>query len=898
MKLSGRVFRALLRMYPAAFRQQYGEGMAELFMARAERARSRGPGAVVGLWLATVLDTLVAASAEHVEVTGSFLRTAFAPAGVLSDVRGGMKRLARTPGASALTVLLLAVGIAGNVALFAAVDALLVQAPPGIGDPGRVVEVNRSVASFPELSFQEFVGMRDNIVSLESIAVWKAVSMAVVREGAGRQMLGMHVSDEYFAVMGARPPRGRSFTRAETEDGGGQAVVVISDHLWRMDLGAAPDAIGQTLLVNRIAHTIVGIGPADFRGHLGPVRVDVWVPLGTHPNFLRWRDSWSANWMQGVGRLAEGVTIGAAAPEINGVLARIREGRADGATRRTISLERLGSVPAGERDIIGSFLGLLMLLGLLALAVLCANVGGMVLARGMSREREIAVRLALGAGRGRVVRQFLVESGLLALAGGIGGVWLAFAGLELAQTALVARLPLAVSLTLSAGVPAIVFAFAVGLATVVVTGLVPALRLVRDDLVVSLKGDGGGGGSAGTGRLRKLLLGSQMAASTLLLVVAALFMRSLQRAGDIDIGFVAEDVQVRTVNLESEGYVDPEAALTVLRRFQDAVAAIPGVEQTALGTDLPMDGGRSTTSVRPEGVEGDDGLVFIDRASVGPGYFEVLAIPVTAGRGFEDSDVRGGEPVAVVSRVLADLLWPGESPVGKPLDFSIGAARPVRHTVVGVVGDVLNVSATTPMRPMVYSVLGQHLDNGASARNLDKEVYLVVKTVDSGASLTGQIRTALLSVDPRLSEAPVLSLARATALGLLPQRMAGAIAGAFGLLTVLLAGVGLYGTIAFEVGRRTREIGIRMALGADRGGLVGGVLKETVGLAAPGFVIGMLAAYWVGRMAYAFLLGIPAGDPFAFGGVAALLIAVVVIASWMPALKASRIDPADALRHE
>lgn len=885
MSMSSRVYRILLRAYPGSFRRQYGEDMSEMFRARASRAHEHGVGAVARLWLSTIRDTLVAAPAERVEEFGSVVGAVFDPAGAIADVRDSVRRLVRTPAASALTVMLLAVGIAGNVALFTVVNTLLIQTPPGIGDAGRAVEVMGQVRSMrsTSLSYPEFAGLRDNVSSLETIAAWNSWPMAVVREGAGRRLLGMFVSDGYFAAMGAQPARGRGFTRAETEGEGGAPLVVVSDRFWRTYLRADPDAIGKTLLVNRVVHTIVGVGPSEFRGHMGPVGVDLWVPLSMHPNYSARRDLWSTSWLEGVGRLAPNASIEQARVDALGVFERVREGRSDVTEGKSVSVNRLASVPADGRGIVGAFLGLLMLFGILALAVLCANVGGMVLARGMSREREIAVRLALGAGRARVIRQFLVESVILAVVGGAAGVWLASAGLAFAEGAITPVLPVPVSLTVASGLPVLVFAVVVALGTLLVTGLVPALRLVRENVVLGLKGDGGGG-SADTGRLRKLLVGGQMAASTLLLVVAALFVRSLQVAGDIEAGFESEGVYLTTLNLEAEGYGTPEVALPVLERLQEAVASIPGVERVALASDVPMDMSRSTSGVRLEGSETDNDWIQVDKSEVGGGYFEVLGIPIEAGRGLDESDVRGGVPVVVLSSDLAQRLWPNQTATGRQLEY--GGAL---HTVVGVVGGVLNESATDPMRPMVYTALAQHFE---------KDVELMVKAREGGANLGGQIRSALLSVDPQLSEAPVRSLATVASLGLLPQTLAGGIAGAFGLLTVILAAVGLYGTIAFEVSRRTREIGVRMALGAKRKGLVVGVLKDTVRLAAPGFVVGMLAAYGVGRLAYSFLLGIRSGDPVAFGGVAMLLTTVVVFAAWVPALMASRVHPAEALRHE
>lgn len=886
MTTSSRMYRILLRAYPPSFRRQYGADMSEMFGVRAARARKRGMGALVRLWLSTIWDTLVAAPAERLESIGAVMGALFDLTGAIADVRDSVRRLLRTPAASTLTVLLLAVGIAGNVALFTVVNTLMIQAPAGIGDAGRAVEVMGAVRSMrsTSLSYPEFAGLRDNVGSLETVAAWNSLPMAVVREGAGRRLLGMFVSDGYFAAMGAQPVRGRGFTRVEAEGDGGAPLIVISHRFWRTQLEADAAAVGQTLLVNRVVHTIVGIGPAEFRGHMGPVGVDLWVPLSMHPNYSARRDLWSTSWLEGVGRLAADASIEEARVEANGVFERVRQGRPDVTEGKTVSVNRLGSVPADGRGIIGAFLALLMFFGVIALAVLCANVGGMVLARGMAREREIAVRLALGAGRARVVRQFLIESVILALVGGAAGIWLASAGLTFAAGAITPVLPIPVSLTLESGVPVLVFTIVVALGTLVVTGLVPAMRLVRDNVVLGLKGDGGGGGSVDTGRMRKLLVGGQMAASTLLLVVAALFVRSLQVAGDIDVGFEAEGVYLTTLNLEAEGYGDPDVALPVLQRLSDAVAAIPGVERVALASDLPMDMSRSTSGVRLEGSESDDDWFQVDKSEVGPGYFETLGIPIEVGRGFDDGDARGGDPVVVLSRDLADRLWPNETAMGRRLQYA-GAL----HTVVGVVGGVLNENATDPMRPMVYAALAQQFE---------KSVELVVRTRGGEANLGGQIRSALLSVDPQLSEAPVRSLATVASLGLLPQRLAGGIAGAFGLLTVVLAAVGLYGTIAFDVSRRTREIGVRMALGAKRKGLVVGVLKDTVRLAAPGFVLGMVAAYGVGRLAYAFLLGIPSGDPIAFGGVAALLTTVVVVAAWVPALMASRVHPAEALRHE
>jgi predicted permease len=547
----------------------------------------------------------------------------------------------------------------------------------------------------------------------------------------------------------------------------------------------------------------------------------------------------------------------------------------------------LGLVPGAGRGPVSAFLGVLMAMVTLILLVTCANVAGMFIARSTAREKEIAVRLALGSGRRRLVRQLLTESLLVFVLGGAAGAVL---GLWLLGLVPVERLPvpIPVHFDLSPDPSVLAFALALTLGTGVLFGLLPALQATRLQLTASLKDDGSTRG--GAGRLRRVFVAGQVGFSLILLVAAGLLLRSLQEAAAVETGFDATDAYMTLIDLSVEGYERDEGRV-FQRELVERLRALPGVEAASLGTDLPLDLSASGTVAYPEGwndAEGRD-RVAVDFNFVSPGYFGTLGIPLLRGRDFADTDGENTEPVVVVSRTFADRVWPGESALGRRVRVGLGVLGDESSTVVGVVEDVKNQMLTEEAKPLVYLPLWQAYRPSTS---------VVVKAAGGIATVAPALRRGILDADGSLALTPVIALERYTSIGVLPQRVAAGLTTTLGLLALVLSGMGIYGVVAMAVAQRTREIGVRMALGADRRRVLGLVIRGGFMLALPGLALGGLAALGVGRVLEFLLIGLSPVDPLALGGVAAALLAVVLVASWVPARRASAVEPVVALRSE
>jgi predicted permease len=677
-------------------------------------------------------------------------------------------------------------------------------------------------------------------------------------------------------------------TEGEDLPGEPGTVVVLDHGFWRDRLGADPAIVGTTVRLNRIAFTVVGIAAEDFHGHTTAFRPDVYLPLRTSP-LLSERDGIfeqrNSSWHMTLGRLADGATLEQAQEQVSAVYARNAEAYPESNARRGGAVIELGLVPGGGRSMVAGFLGVLMGMVALILLVTCANVAGMFLARASAREREIAVRLAIGSGRGRLVRQLVVEALVVFAVGGAIGVGLGAWVLGLVP---VDSLPFPIPIHLDLSPDPVVLAYGAiaTLFTGLLFGLVPALGATRLDLVSAMREDGRRDSRAGA--LRRIFVSGQVALSLVLLVAAGLLLRSLQRAAAVESGFDAADAYTTGVDLALEGY-DEDSWAPFQRRLLEAVGAIPGVEQASLSIDLPLDLGSHGTAAYPEGWTGAEGRsgLGVDFNHVSPGYFASLGIGVLEGRAFTDIDDAGSERVVIVSRTFAERVWPGESALGRRVRV-FGESDDTR-TVVGVVGDVKNQIITEVPEPFVYVPLWQAVRPTTN---------VVVRAPGGIDVVAGPLRDAILTVDPTLSLTPVLALERYTSIGILPQRLAAGITTSLGLFALLLSALGIYGVVAFAVSRRTREIGVRMALGAGRASVMRGVVWGGLALAFPGLVVGAAAALGVGYLLRFLLLGLSPTDPVALGAVAAVLVGVVVVASLAPARRASTIEPVEALRAE
>ncbi len=839
------------------------------------------------------------------------------------DFRIAWRSLRRRPFYASTVVATLALGLAAASVVFSLVDHLLLRPVPGVGEPEAVVEVGRSFQGrgFDTLAWPE-------VEDLAGLDVFRAVSavrgfQVSVRQPGGPDAAGspqtrrrpaLVVSPSYFEVMGLTPAHGRFFTAGEGDPHDPREVAVVSHDFWRRELDAAPDVVGSTLRVNRLPFTVIGVAPADFRGHAATMVADLWLPTGAlahtsqlHAGLVADGETGGeagsgldtrnrgSNWLQVVARLAPGVTPRRADAAVGGLFAALKRQYPDLYEQKSARVLPLRWAPGGARGVATAFLGFLLALTGLLVAVSCANVSGLFLARNAGRRRELAVRLAVGSGRGRLVRQLLAEAVLLFAAGAGGGFWLSMAVARALGTALPSLAELGMPrLDLQPDLRVFGFALAVALLAGLLTGVLPALQATRPELVPALKEGtesyAPGRRGLGVGRLRRLFVSLQVALTLLLLVTASLLVRSLAASGAATLAFRTAGVAVASLDLASEGYEEAEGR-ELGRRFLERAAALPGVAHAALALDLPLDLSSHGTSVWLEGGEGPGREMGVEFDVVSAGYFAALDLPLRAGRAFGSGDTVQAPAAAVVSRAFAAAAWPGAT-AGEVLGgrFRFGDPDAPWVTVVGIADDVANQSFGEEPDPMVYLAWEQRYE---------PEVTLVVHAAGNAGSAAAAARSAvdeLHRLDPDLAVGPIRDLATITDLSRTPQRLAAGVASSLGVLALLLAALGIYGMVAYAAVRRRREVGIRMALGAERRQILASVLRRELAALLPALGIGLALALLLARALRGLLYGVGPADPLSLLAAAGLLLAAVLAAALIPARRSAAIDPAEALR--
>ena len=816
---------------------------------------------------------------------------------ILKDLRFAARMLLRNPGFAVVAVLTLGLGIGVNATLFSVVNAVLLRPPPHLEKPDRLVRVFTSDYSGPAYSpnsFPDFQEFRRQSGIFTDAAAYAPRPVRIGRGGATEHLWAELVSDGFFSVLGVPLQLGRDL-RVEEVRAGAPGVAVISDDLWQRRFGGDREIIGRTVELEGQPTTIVGVAARGFHGAFLGVASDVWVPAST-PQPIGRGEELSNRGSRGlfvIGRLADGVSIEQAQADLGALAARLyeveRESWTDvtGAGRRiSVVSEFAGRVPPTIRGPVLGFIGLVLGVVVIVLLICCANLAGLLLTRAAGRRREIAIRSSLGASRGRLMGQMLAESLLISILG--GAVALLFASWA---TGLLEAVPLPAPFRISFDFrpDATVFGFML-LLTVVTTiliGLLPALRATQGDLASMLK-TGIRGVSQRAGRLSPGggLVVAQMAMSVLLLIGAILFLRTLQRATSLDPGFRTENLLLVPVEpLPGTAAANPGATLLQLR---DAIVALPGVGAVSWTNYAPLGiGGVGRRSAIAQGYQpgpGED-LEFAFGV-VGPNYFETMGIGLVSGRGIGDTDRAGTARVAVVNESMARYFWPAGDALGKRI--SLGSNEGPWLEVVGVARDGRYNSLGEAPKPVLYTAGLQE----------EWSATLLVATEGDPASLVAAVRERISTEAPGWAMGSIRTMEQQLGTSLLPQRVASWIFGAFGVLAALLAAIGLYGVIAYAATQRTREIGIRMALGATRGDVLRLVGRQGFRLVLSGIIVGMLGAFAVARMLGAFLLGTSPGDPITFIGAPVILVAVALLATYLPARRATRVDPMVALRGE
>jgi putative ABC transport system permease protein len=805
-------------------------------------------------------------------------------------------------GFTLVAVLSLALGIGLNTAVFTVVDEILYRPMP-VRDPGSLVNVFTSEANGEANGTTSWADLSDlrraNTVFTDLVG--HSLMMAAFGSGGdNRLILGEVVTANYFDALGIAPQLGRGFLPEEETGEGGHSVAILSDRLWRLRFGGRGDVVGETLVIRSRPYTVVGVAPADFAGLMPGIETELWLPISmvgdvepitmndVHPSPGETRlQRRGHRWLFVLGRLRPGVSAAAAEGNLDAIMAGLAAaypGSNDTRGARVVPASTVRLHPLVDDQLRPSGL---VLLGAVSLVLLiaCANLASMLLARGVSRSKEFALRAALGAGRGRLMRQMLVENVVLALAGGAAGVAV---GAWVLRWLVSIELPFQLAVPLAFGIDArvLAFTFLLSLATGLVVGLLPAIRSSRTDLVSDLKMDAPAGAVAGRRfRIGNGLVIVQVAVSLVLVVGGLLLTRSLLAARDVDPGFDPSPVALVSVNLGFHGYGEDQAR-QFFERAVERIARLPGVTSLGLSERMPFSPNVHQTTIaidgRPDATPA--GGLTIDNTRVSPGYFEALGLPIVEGRNFDTRDTAESVDVAIVNRTLAARLWPGEAAIGKRLRFR-DQSGPIIE-VVGVVPDHKVRTLGEAPRPFI------HFARTQSDAPWGTFVARASGNVDA---VVGAMSREILALDPDVVLMEAQPFDQLITLSLLPVRLGASLIGSLAALAMLLAGLGLYGVVAFGVNRRTREIGIRMALGASRRRVLLQVMREGLTLVAIGGGVGFALAA-LGAQALTAVLHVPALDPVSYLAAALLLGAAAAVAAGIPARRAATVDPLVALR--
>lgn len=813
---------------------------------------------------------------------------------IRQDFRHAIRTLLGRPGFATVAIVTLALGIGANTAIFSVVNGVLLRPLP-LRDPGRLVqpdviaphtgfEISTSIPNFRDWrernrSFQAMGGNAGRSRTLTGGDVPEVVQTRIV--------IG-----DFFESLGVEPALGRTIRADETFEGA-PAITVLTYAFWQRHFGGRADALGRTLTLDGQSFEVVGVMPPDF---VFPyASTDLFLPMGFYSDQMCWesRDCSQGTWV--IARLRDGVNLAMAQEDMDRV---VRELEAEeGEKVASLRMETLSDEYVGD---IRSRIWLLMGAVGFVLLIACANVASLLLARGEGRRREVALRTALGAGRGRVALQFLTEAIVLGVAGGAAGVGLAWLGVRAVVPLISGAIPSALVGRIGLDPAVLLFTTLATLAAAVLFGLAPTVRAARTDIVSELKEGGRGSAGRSRQRLRSGLVVSEVALSLVLLIGAGLMIRSLSRLKHVDKGFDQENVLTAIVSIPALKYGEKEAAWGFFDRLLEGVETQPGVRSASLSNLVPLAGNSWENRVWPEGVPRDPetGASFLYQM-ISPAHFETLRIPMLRGRAFTVQDRDGAPLVAIIDETMAEKYWPGEDPIGKRITFETGQEEfgeiedePIYRTVVGVARNVRHYELESPSRIQAYVPMAQ------SRRSWSRSMAILVRTAGDPAQVTELLRRQLTSLDPDVPLSEVQTLEEVVDRAMSGTTALGTLLAVFSGVALVLAAVGLFGLISYSVVQRVREIGIHMALGASRSDVVRAVSGQGLRLTGTGVLLGLLASLLLTRVMTSVLYDVDPVDPLLYGALALFLVAVAMVAAYLPARRATLVDPAIVLREE
>ncbi|MFY9555113.1 MAG: ABC transporter permease [Blastocatellia bacterium] len=810
---------------------------------------------------------------------------------MFQDLRYGARMLLKNKGFTMIAVLSLALGTGANTAIFSLINTVLLRPLP-INNPGQLVALNnmsgrRAFPRFPTFSYPNYKDFRDRNEVLSGLIGYTFLPLSLSNDGVNERLWGYQVTGNYFEVLGVGPALGRMISSDDDQARGGNPICVVSYKYWQR-FGGDPGIIGKNVIVNGRSFTVVGVAPKGFYGTEVISAPDMWFPISMQAQLEAgddWLDKRGVENIFVQGRLKPGVSGDQAQTELNAIAVQLEREFPNINEAKRVVLSAPGIIGLSMRGPVLGFAGLLMAVVGMVLLLACTNLANLLLARATERRREIAVRLALGASRFRLVRQLLTESVMLAVAGGALGLVLAF---WLTGLVVKFKMPVNVPLSMELHIDYRVFIFSalISITTGVLFGLLPALQATKTDLVPALKDETSFGGNRRSW-LKSGLVVFQVALSLVLLIGGGLVSRSLQQTQSINLGFTPQQAVEVSFNLRLQGYEEGRG-----REFQktllERVRVLPGVKTAGLADLVPVDLHFSRAAVFVEG-QPPERAASAPRAMfnrVSPGYFQAMNTRLERGRDFTDQDDQSAPGVAVINEAFARSFWPAEDAIGKR--FSLGSAGSPKMQVIGVIEDGKYAGLNEDPKPFVARPMWQ---SGVGSTSV------IVRSEADPQQIIASVRSEVQQLDQHL---PVSSstLVEKMDLPLLPARVAAAVLGGFGLVALALAAIGIYGVISYGVSRRTREIGVRMALGAQTGDVLRLVIWQGATLTLIGVAMGLMAAFGLTRVMKSLLFGISATDPATFLIASLVLTAVTLLACYLPARRATKVDPMVALRYE